>query len=501
MPITRRLLEALKPIRRNAFLIGLASLIWFMLRTGRKPSRASYPCQQVAASNGQVWLATYLIPTYWTAKNRVPTLSGRAKLAIAASLLLLASSALLYGTWSPRRAPEDDGDDSKSALELTGWEASSKPDSNIFVLSGTSGGDGSFEVLLDLMGAHGLPFYRSEAEGKNAGPAGLISANDVVLVKVNCQWDERGGTNTDLLREIIQSITEHPDGFTGEVVVADNGQHQYGSSGEGGSFRWERNNAEDRGQSVQRVVDSFDSFRVSCYLWDEITDTRVEEYSSGDARDGFVVEEARDPETGAMVSYPKFRTAYGTYVSFREGVWDPEAEAYDVEGLKVINVPVLKSHSIYGVTACVKHYMGVPSEELTSDLGSSTHDSVGRGGMGTLMAATRFPALNVLDAIWVNANPRGSSGAGPSTPYEDSTSIGVIAASTDPFALDRWAAEHVLMEAAPEGVSKTSMDPDSEAAGSFGKWLSLSMAEILRAGRWATTDEAHMNVYVENLQP
>ena len=121
--------------------------------------------------------------------------------------------------------------------------------------------------------------------------------------------------------------------------------------------------------------------------------------------------------------------------------------------------------------------------------------------MGTLMAATRFPALNVLDAIWVNANPRGSSGAGPSTPYEDSTSIGVIAASTDPVALDRWAAEHVLMEAAPSGVSKASMDPTSEAAGSFGRWLKLSMEELLKAGRWATTDEEHTNVYVESLQP
>jgi len=500
MPVKRRLLEALKPIRRNAFLVGLASLLWFLLRTGRKPSRASYPCQQVAASNSQVWLATYLLPTYWAVRERMPTLSGRARLVIAASLLL-ASSALLYGAWGPRTAPEEDGDDSTSALELTGWEATSSPASDIFVLSGTRGGDGGFEALLGLMGDHGLPFYRSEDEGEKAGPAGLISADDVVLVKVNCQWDERGGTNTDLLREIIQAITEHPDGFTGEVVVADNGQHQYGSSGQGGSFQWSRNNAEDRTQSVQMVVDSFSGQRVSCYLWDEITDSRVEEYSSGDARDGFVVEEARDPETGAMISYPKFRTAHGTYVSFREGIWDPEAEAYDAERLKVINVPVLKSHSIYGVTACVKHYMGVPSEELTSNLGSSTHDSVGRGGMGTLMAATRFPTLNVLDAIWVNANPRGSSGAGPSTPYEDSTSIGVIAASTDPVALDRWAAEHVLMEAAPEGVSKASMDPTSEAAGSFGRWLKLSMEEMLRAGRWATADEAHMNVYVERLQP
>jgi hypothetical protein len=57
-------------------------------------------------------------------------------------------------------------------MELTGWEASSTPASDIFVLSGTRGGDGGFEALLNLMGEHGLPLYRFEAEGVNVGPAG-----------------------------------------------------------------------------------------------------------------------------------------------------------------------------------------------------------------------------------------------------------------------------------------------------------------------------------------
>jgi hypothetical protein len=41
---------------------------------------------------------------------------------------------------------------------------------------------------------------------------------------------------------------------------------------------------------------------------------------------------------------------------------------------------------------------GVPSNSLT---GMSPRQSVGRGGMGTLMAKTRFPTLNILDMIYI----------------------------------------------------------------------------------------------------
>ena len=65
-----------------------------------------------------------------------------------------------------------------------------------------------------------------------------------------------------------------------EIIVADNGQAQYGSTGRGGSLNYSRNNAEDISQSVQKVVDSFaGSHKVSTYLWDTITRQSVQEYS------------------------------------------------------------------------------------------------------------------------------------------------------------------------------------------------------------------------------
>lgn len=372
-----------------------------------------------------------------------------------------------------------------------------KPASDIFVVNGTSGNDQGVTKLLDLMGNHGVLFYKSPVAGKNSGSYGLIARDDTIIIKVNSQWGERGGTNTDLVKALIKAIVDHPDGFVGELIVADNGQAQYGSTGRGGSFDYGRNNAVDISQSVNRVVDSFTDCRVSTYLWDNITTVRVKEYFEGDIKDGYVTNAVVSPRTGAMVSYPKFKTKFGTHLSFKLGIWDPITQIYDSDRLKLVNVPVLKSHSTYGVTACVKHYMGVVSDKLTTQLGAGAHTSVGTGGMGTEMVETRFPILNILDAIWVNAKPDG----GPRTLYETAVRANVIVASADPVALDYWASKNILMQVArKKGYSDlSSINPDNTERRFFGQWLRLSMEEIRRADYQTTVEESHMNVYISEL--
>ena len=385
-------------------------------------------------------------------------------------------------------------------VELTLIErlAEFKPASDIFVVNRTSGNDRGVAELINLMGNHGSLFYKSPTAGRNKGSTGFIACDDTIIIKVNSQWDQRGGTNTDLLKALIQAIADHPDGFVGEIILADNGQAQYGSTGKGGSLDYSRNNAEDISQSVQKVVDSFADYKVSTYLWDNITTKRVNEYSEDNVEDGYVTNASVNPRTGAIVAYPKFKTKFGTYISFKLGVWNPGTQSYDSDRLKVINVPVVKSHMGFGVTASVKHYMGVTSDKLTGQLGARAHNTVGTGGMGTEMVETRFPILNIVDAIWVNANPRG----GPGTPYYAATRTNVIAASTDPVALDYWAAKNILLQAPHNrGYSDiSSMDPDNTAPRAFGQWLRLSMQEISRAGYQTTVDEAHMNVYISQLQ-
>ncbi|MCL2579387.1 MAG: DUF362 domain-containing protein [Oscillospiraceae bacterium] len=355
--------------------------------------------------------------------------------------------------------------------------------SQIFV-EPTTGVDDGVERLIHAMEMHGQPFYRTQAI-----PWGLFGADDVIILKINCQWDERGGTNTDLIRLVIGAIVAHPDGFTGEVIVADNGQGQFGSAGSGGSLSWTNNNAVDQSQSATVVINDFagQGHRVTGVLWDTFTRVRVGQFSEGDYTDGFVVED-EIRATGLEITYPKFTTEFGTHVSFREGIWDSDSARYDSDALKVINMPVLKSHFIFQVTGAVKNYMGTPSDFLTS---ARAHHSVGTGGMGTQMAQTRMPTLNILDMIWIAVE------RGPASPYSTARQMNLIAASTDPVALDYWAARHVLIPAAaqlPGGGRAASMDPAGDYPGTFGHWLRLSKLELQAAGFPVTMNPEEMNI-------
>jgi len=384
---------------------------------------------------------------------------------------------------------------SELSLSLSTKKAGGKPSSDIFVIKGTSGADEGFERLNELMYKKGTIFYNSDKEGYLKRPGGMISSNDMVLIKVNSQWDERGGTNTDLVKNIIETIIHHPDGFDGEIVVADNGQDQYGASGNGGCLDWENNNAFNKSQSIQDVVDEFSNeSHVSTYLWDKITNNVVEEFAEGDNDDGYVVNRNVIPDTSTIVTYPKFTTKYGTRLSFKYGSYLPEKNDYDLDKLKVINVPVLKSHSIFGVTGAIKSYMGVPSDKITRSLGYRAHNSVDKGGMGTLMAQTRVPTLNILDAIYVNARPC----EGPRTSYEDATKQEVIAASRDPVALDYWGSKNILCKLCEKLTGKihNSLNPDNSEKGSFGSWLRLSMNELNSSIYEFTCEADRINVYL-----
>ncbi|MCL2381372.1 MAG: DUF362 domain-containing protein [Treponema sp.] len=349
----------------------------------------------------------------------------------------------------------------------------------------SDGTDDGVARLVRSMQNHGLNFHQTQAS-----PSGLIAPGDVVILKINAQWDQRGGTNTDLIRAVIREILDHPDGFAGEIIVADNGQAQFGSApGGGGSLDFARNNAVDQSQSVMTVIRYFQAmnYRVTGVLWDEFTRTRVQEFSAGDMRDGFVMEDVVHP-TGIAVSYPKFTTEFGTHVSFREGIWNPAAGTYNSDSLKVINMPVLKSHFLLQVTAAVKNYMGVPSDMLTRTIGGRAHDSVFTGGMGTLMVHTRLPTLNITDMIWVAPD------RGPRADFHMAVQVNKIAASTDAFALDYWTTRHVLMPEAAQvpGGRAPAMNPAGTEPGTFGHWMRLSMDELHRAGIPATMNPAEM---------
>ncbi|HSW57663.1 MAG TPA: DUF362 domain-containing protein [Dehalococcoidales bacterium] len=377
-------------------------------------------------------------------------------------------------------------------LNLKSSQAKVMPATNIFLVKEATQNDQGISRLIQGLAKEQCYFYQSHENGEMKNTLGLIGRDDVVLIKVNCQWDQRGGPNTDLLKSFIRAVIAHPDGFEGEIVIADNGQAQYGSAGKGGSFTWEFANARDRSQSVQKVVDSFKDYRVSTFLWDTITETQVKEFYEGDLYDGYVVDMHPKAASGFLVSYPKFTTRFGTRISFKDGIWDSRKTAYDSARLKVINWPTLKSHFIYGVTGCVKSYMGVVTDKLTAKLGARSHDKVWQGVMGDAIAETRVPVLNILDAVWVNARP----GGGPWTPYESAICADLLMAGTDPVALDYWAAKHVLMPLASEAgyADLSTINPDHSEEKRFGHWLRLASTRMGAGGFTTTFDERQMNV-------
>jgi hypothetical protein len=329
------------------------------------------------------------------------------------------------------------------------------------------------DALLALMAQNDLPLYRMEGDAPLAGPGGLVAPTDVVLLKVSSQWPERGMTSTDLVRGLIQRLLDHPAGFSGEIVVVENGQTQdYLDSAD-------QNNDESpgHGQSIQRIVDSFNSDRVSLVNWRLMGRTVVDEFDMDDDRDGYVL------AGNYPVNYPKFTTVHGTKISLKRGIWD--GTTYDDARLKVINLPVLKAHTFMGATGAVKNYVGVMSRfvgEYEPGDDWDFHANFYRswkgnpaGLLGTLMAM-RFPTMTIMDATYVNPHTNWAAG------FDQTPRVGMLLAGTDPVALDCYASKTVLLPLRHAAKADKAVWSDPDAASVFRHYLLASQARLLEAG-------------------
>ena len=285
------------------------------------------------------------------------------------------------------------------------------------------------DALLFLMASAGLKFYRASGGSALTGARGLIAPDDIVILKVNAQWKYRGCTNSDLVRGLIRRILDHPEMFTGEVVIVENGQGR-GSLDCDASAAYGNTevhaNANDETHSFTHLVEKiFRDPRVSAFRLDPVRTAFI-------AGDDHVTDGYRRFEN---VSYPCFTTPAGNRVELREGIWKDGAHRAN---LKLVNIPVLKHHDVGGseITASLKHVYGLVS--MADGMSPFRH----YGGLGEtcgkMMASVRAPVLNILDAIWVShASLKGY-------PAGTTTRINRIAASQDPVALDRWAALNIL---------------------------------------------------------
>jgi uncharacterized protein (DUF362 family) len=463
----------------NTLITGILALGWLALRSGTKPSRLAYPCQRAAMSTATLALGVPMGAALIALRHRMIAWSRTPAgvFSVVAIVLLAAGIIASLPGAGEYRGPVLSAPAEYRAQIFNVTECHIGPTGDRFI---------GVDNLIALMGREGLKFYDSATESLASGPGGIIAAGDVVLVKINYQWSQRGGTNVDLLSGVIRRIVDHPDGFSGEIVVCENAQFASVSG-----FDRTQNNSQGRTRSPHDVVVDFQAlgFDISHYDWTAVRNISVGEYSAGDMTDGYIVY-SYDPEVQARVSYPKFQSDYGTYISVRDGVWDPVGETYDPGRLKLINIPVLKSHgAVYGATVCVKNYMGL----VTDALGTSSHGGVGRGLLGTVLGEVGLADLNIIDAIFINADPN----TGPSTGYTGATRRKELCACVDPVAGDMWAVKNILIPAfLDNGFTPPwptpSADPD-DSTSEFRNYLDRSMYQMLDAGFLVTNDTTRID--------
>jgi hypothetical protein len=237
------------------------------------------------------------------------------------------------------------------------------------------------------------------------------------------------------------------------------------------------------------------------------------EYANGNTEDVYILLE--DPAgTGTNeLSYPKFRTAGGTYVSMRYGVWN--GSTYDADRLTFINMPVLKRHGMAGATIAWKNLIGFVTTFDTDPRygdwdtmhdfywGYSEGTNRNYGLVGRQMAFIRSPDLNVVDAIWVaDDNYDG-----------DATRQNVLLSSTDPIAVDWYASEYVLrplmtwdlndVSAARAGIFRNATRTNQNAAASVwpgGSYPYIDLLDTYNGSTPSDDEKNQMNVYVVSAQ-
>ena len=305
------------------------------------------------------------------------------------------------------------------------------------------------DALLSLLAQNSISLYKSTGGHPWAAPNGLIDINDVVVIKVNCQWKCRGTTNTDVLSGLVYRILQHPDGFNGEVVIIENGQGQgsfSGYSNPGAYAPWPLIqqgvyvNAEDETVlTIDYLVNTvFQTNHVSSFLLDPIRSNFIA--LTEHAVNGYRLTDE--------VSYPCFTTAGGHRVELREGLWN--GSGYD-SNLKLINLPVLKTHDGTGMTGALKHMYGILS--MTDGYGDIRHYAQAGVQMGKMWSLVRAPDLNILDCIWVSFDSLSGY------PPEATARTNILLAGMDPVAIDYHASKYILLPLG--GASGEEHNPDS----------------------------------------
>jgi hypothetical protein len=452
--------------------------MWILLRTGTNPKRITYPCQQAASPLAATWIVAV-----------IALFSGSLLLKrfakCTAGLIMIAGAIWLTGV-----LPGIPSAMNNSFDPLPVWEVDD-PVSTVFVMDEiprTSGSlaagdstvpdaylsDPAIDTLFTMMEEKDIYLHRTVAQ-----PTGIVGADNIVIIKGNFQWTSRNTTSTDRVKGLIWQILQHPDGFSGEIIVCDNTQNI------GTGINQSDNNSDDEDQSIPDVVNTFYAKGYPVYYldWRYLWSTVADEYSEGDYSEGYVYEDS------TKITYPKFQTLGSGYlVSLRYGIWEPLSEEYDADRLCIIDFPVLKSHGWAGATIAVKNWIGMLTTAYSYERFGNfniMHEDYFFGEyalVARVMEAT-FPRLSIVDAAWTTMD-------GPVN-LAQVASTNMLLASTDPCAVSWYSAKYMLT---PIAVYPNNTDPD--LPGSDYRVNLEAWTDYLRnAGFACTKDSSEISVY------
>jgi hypothetical protein len=333
--------------------------------------------------------------------------------------------------------------------------------------------DPAIDTLLLMLKTQGIHLYKTATH-----PSGIVSSNDIVIIKASFQWDFRNTTSTDRIKGLIWQILQHPDGFTGEILIGDN--TQWAPIGE------DDNNSEDTNQDILDVINTFHSKGYPVYLfrWADMMYNVVTEYSDGDYLDGYPY----DPNS--KISYPKFKSPSGNYyISLKYGIWDTNTQTYNHDRLSIIDFPVLKARGWTGATLAIKNWVGVLTVAYQNERyggGDPMHFDYFFSPFALVAKVMQvtFPKLTIIDAAWTN----------PERNYGNiAIQLNMLLGSTDPFAASWYAAKYMLT---PVAYYPQITNPDLYVGyNSYGKFLLNNINCMHDSGFVVTKDSAEISVY------
>lgn len=327
------------------------------------------------------------------------------------------------------------------------------------------------------------------------GIESIFGKKDIVILKPNAQWWNQGMTNTNAMKQFIEEVLNIPE-FSGEIIIAEN--HHYAKDNSRG-WTTENRNGDFNYNELLAYFHERGFRNVTKYHWHDAGQNP--QPRQGNAGNGKIVNGPRDGDgyvwrkdivyvspqnRKCMMTYPIFTSAYSNItIDLINGAW--KDGKYIERQIKFINFSALNHHGSYaGVTASIKNLMGVVDmtcgyqgptpknffnthyigyENTIRKIGmplqwSFAHrkmDSLAKlvnrlvssygifnfrytgGALGYWMANIRKPDLNIITAEVVGYRSR--------TNPETSKRTKTILASTDPVALDYYAAKHVLLPA------------------------------------------------------